>query len=249
MSTKLPVINSELVTYKKVKNLLSDGDTNTKIAKNEIKSYILSLAPGRTVSIVNTCPFASPGCLKVCLYSSGRGRFSNVQISRMNKTKFWALDREKFYIQLANEILAINSKAISEGYKVAIRLNGTSDIDHLDLLKRYTGIDFLSSDYSNIQFYDYTKSIKTVQKYLNTNYHLTFSKSEINDNLVDQVLQMGGNVAAVFSGTLPETYKGYKVIDGDVTDYRPEDPKNVIVGLKAKGDAKKDNSGFVISCN
>ena len=57
---------------------------------------------------------------------------------------------------------------------------------------------------------------------------------------------MGANVAAVFSHTLPATYLGYKVVDGDLTDYRPEDGKNVIVGLIAKGPAKKDRSGFVI---
>ena len=36
------------------------------------------------------------------------------------------------------------------------------------------------------------------------------------------------------------------MIDGDVSDVRFNDPKGVIVGLRAKGDAKKDTSGFVI---
>ena len=37
------------------------------------------------------------------------------------------------------------------------------------------------------------------------------------------------------------------VIFGDLTDLRFLDPINVIVGLKAKGQAKKDYSGFVIN--
>ena len=37
-----------------------------------------------------------------------------------------------------------------------------------------------------------------------------------------------------------------KVIDGDTDDLRFLDPTNVVVGLKAKGDAKHDTSGFVI---
>jgi hypothetical protein len=45
---------------------------------------------------------------------------------------------------------------------------------------------------------------------------------------------------------LPEFWHGYKVINGDDTDLRYFDPENVVVGLKAKGDAKKDQSGFVV---
>jgi len=39
------------------------------------------------------------------------------------------------------------------------------------------------------------------------------------------------------------------VIDGDLTDYRPEDIKGVIVGLRAKGEAIGDASGFVRKSN
>jgi hypothetical protein len=231
-------------SYTKVKNLLSKGSTNAKTAKNEIETFILYLAPSDIIGTHNLCPFASDGCRKACLYSAGRGAFSNVQQSRINKTKFWAYDRESFYIQLANEILAIHSKTVNQ---VAIRLNGTSDVDHLGLIFRYTGINFLSAEYSNILFYDYTKSIKQIEKYKGTNYKLTFSLSETNQTDAIKVLLDCGNIAAVFSGELPQSYKGFKVIDGDKSDLRYFDPSNVIVGLKAKGQAKKDTSGFVIT--
>ena len=231
-------------SYTKVKNLLSQGSTNAKTAKNEIETFILYLAPSDIIGTHNLCPFASDGCRKSCLYSAGRGAFSNVQQSRINKSKYWAYDREQFYIQLANEILAIHSKTVNQ---VAIRLNGTSDVDHLGLIFRYTGINFLSAEYSNILFYDYTKSIKQIEKYKGTNYKLTFSLSETNQTEAIQVLLDGGNIAAVFSGELPQSYKGFKVIDGDKSDLRYFDPANVIVGLKAKGQAKKDTSGFVIT--
>ena len=45
---------------------------------------------------------------------------------------------------------------------------------------------------------------------------------------------------------LPKKYLGRKVINGDKTDLRFTDPKNIIVGLIPKGDAKKDTSGFVV---
>jgi len=68
----------------------------------------------------------------------------------------------------------------------------------------------------------------------------------VNDFQATQVLKAGGNVAMVFRKQLPKTYKGYKVINGDEHDMRFTDPKNVIVGLTAKGEAKTDKSGFVI---
>jgi hypothetical protein len=240
------MLNTNQITqsFNPVKFLLSKGMTNVKTAKNELKTFILYLAPADTIGTHNVCPFASKGCKKVCLYSAGRGKFTSVQIARINKTKFWALDRSNFYIQITNEILKINAAAVKTGEKIAIRLNGTSDIDHLDLINRFTGINAL--ELSNVVFYDYTKNPNHIKKYLGTNYKLTFSRAENNDSKALEILQAGGNVAAVFSGALPEFYKGFRVIDGDKTDLRYFDPANVVVGLKAKGDAKKDLSGFVI---
>lgn len=238
-------------SYKKVKNLLSEGSTNSKTAKNELTTFILYLAPSDIIGTHNLCPMASAGCKASCLYSAGRGRFSNVQLSRINKAKFWAYDRQSFYIQLANELMKIHDKAtdLNNGtfQQIAIRLNGTSDIDHINLLQRYTGINFLDPFYSNLLFYDYTKNINVYKRYFGSNYKLTFSKSETNFDECLEVINMGGNIAAVFSAELPDTYGGIQVINGDDSDLRYFDPINVIVGLKAKGDAKKDTTGFVIT--
>ena len=237
----------QLNSYKAVKNLLSPGATNTKTAKNDLETFILYMAPADQVHGLNLCPFASPGCKASCLYSAGRGKFSNVQESRMNKSKFWGYNREAFYIQLANELLKIHDKALKQNKQIAVRLNGTSDIDHLDLLKRYSGIDFLESFYDNLLFYDYTKNFNHIKKYIGSTYKLTFSRSETNENDAYLTLKNGGNVAIVFKDELPQFWHGYPVINGDETDLRYFDPVNVVVGLKAKGDAKKDLSGFVVS--
>ena len=61
-----------------------------------------------------------------------------------------------------------------------------------------------------------------------------------------QVLNEGGNIAVVFRKDLPDTFAGRKVVNGDLHDLRYLDPKNVVVGLKAKGKAKTDYSGFVM---
>lgn len=104
--------------------------------------------------------------------------------------------------------------------------------------------------FPDVQFYDYTKSFKRAKAFVDgempSNYHITFSRSECNDNLVDIIKDLGGNVAAVFRGSLPKTYKGKQVVDGDETDLRFLDGTNKIVGLVEKGLAKKDETGFVI---
>jgi len=232
---------------KQIKNLLSKGATNAKTAKNELETYILYMAPSNIVAGVDLCPFASPECRALCLNTAGRGVFSNVQQSRINKTIYFRDNRRKFYIQLANELLKIHDSAIKHNKSIAIRLNGTSDIDHLGLLLRYTGINFLDELYSDLIFYDYTKNINHVKKYKGSNYHLTFSRSECNDKTVDQAVNLGVNIAVVFRNELPATYKGLKVINGDLSDLRINDPKQCIVGLIAKGKAKKQISNFVIN--
>lgn len=236
---------NNVASYVKVKNLLSKGSTNAKTIKNELETFILYLAPSN-LSGFNVCPFASEGCIKGCLNTAGRGIMSNVQKSRINKTKFWGFNRSEFYIQLANEILKIQDKAIKKDIKIAIRLNGTSDINHLELLERYSGINFLDSFYSDLLFYDYTPNPNYIKKYKGTNYKLTFSRKEDNEQKCIEVLNNGGNVAVVFRKELPQFWNGYKVINGDDTDLRYLDPINVVVGLKAKGKAKKDISGFVV---
>jgi hypothetical protein len=232
---------------KKIANLLSKGSTNAKTSKNELTTFIMYLAPSNIVSGVDMCPFASPECRALCLNTAGRGIFSNVQQSRINKTKFWGYFREQFYIQLGNELLKIHDSAIKQNKNIAIRLNGTSDVDHLGLLLRYTGINFLDEFYSDLIFYDYTKNINHVKKYKNTRYHLTFSRSECNDKQVEQAINLGANIAVVFRNELPATYKGLKVINGDLSDLRIFDTKNCVVGLVAKGKAKKQASNFVIN--
>jgi len=77
------------------------------------------------------------------------------------------------------------------------------------------------------------------------NYHLTFSQADGNIEDVIKAKEAGMNIATVFR-TVPESHLGRTVVNGDETDLRFLDPKNVIVGLKAKGKAKKDTSGFVI---
>ena len=54
-------------------------------------------------------------------------------------------------------------------------------------------------------------------------------------------------MAVVFCETLPKTWNGFQVIDGDKHDARFLDEPGTVVGLLAKGrPAKTDDRGFVV---
>lgn len=230
---------------------------DAKTVKGEKDGYltgILYLAPA-DLSGYEVCPQRSAGCTAGCLNTAGQGAFSNVQIARVAKTKRYFEDRRGFMDDLVKDIRALIRKAERLGMKPAVRLNGTSDIPW----ERIPAAGALTRNPQNImelfpevQFYDYTKITKRALaaarngRFWPDNYHLTFSKTE--DNLEDclHVLAEGGNVSAVFRDDLPETFQQFTVIDGDKNDLRFLDPKGCIVGLKAKGKARQDTSGFVI---
>lgn len=231
--------------------LLSPGHTNAKTKKNELKTFILYLAPyNQNAAGVNLCPNASKGCAAACLFKAGRGAFNSVQSARINKTNFYIQDKSLFIKKLAGEIIKETAKAKKKGEKIAFRLNGTSDQDFIYLLKKYAGLDI--ADLAPVAvFYDYTKILGKVKKYINApNYVVTYSRAEDNEAEALKALSFGANVSAVFSDQLPATYKGFKVVDGDTSDLVMLNNTGVILGLKAKGKkARLDTSGFVINSN
>lgn len=237
--------------YKIPARLLSPGHTNAKTAKNEIKTFILYLAPyNQNAAGVNICPNASIGCAAACLWGAGRGAFNSVQNARINKTNFYIYNKDLFIKKLAGEIIKETAKAKKKGEKIAFRLNGTSDQDFIYLLKKYAGLDIADLAPVSI-FYDYTKILGKAKKYINhPNYIVTFSRAEDNERDAIAALNMGANVSAVFSDQLPDQYKGFKVVDGDVSDLVMINNTGVILGLRAKGKAARlDTSGFVINSN
>jgi hypothetical protein len=212
---------------------------NTKTVKGEAmgyQTYIMHLAPS-TLSGYQTCPMASEGCASACLNTAGRGRFTAIQEARIRKTKWFFENRESFMIQLVKDIAAAIRKANREGMIPVFRLNGTSDIRWETVA--VLGYRNVMELFPQVQFYDYTKLPN--RRNIPSNYHLTFSRSESNEHLIPQ----GMNVAVVFD-SLPDVWMGRKVIDGTETDLRFLDEQNVVVGLLAKGKAKKDTSGFTI---
>ena len=232
------------------RNVLTYG--NTKTAKGEASGYltgILHLAPG-AISGAQVCPKASAGCLAACLNTAGRGRFDSIQQARIKKTRWLFDDRSGFMAALVKSIEATVRKAQREGLIPTIRLNGTSDLPWEKFKCVRDGVEYRNpmEAFPDVQFYDYTKiparAIKWADGQMPSNYHVTFSASEDNESACRMVSMAGGNVAVVFD-TIPDAWYGRVVVDGDKTDLRFLDPAGVVVGLKAKGSAKTDSSGFV----
>lgn len=217
---------------------LLNVNTNAKTVKNFKKGHltgVLYLTPS-----VLLCPACSEGCRRSCLYTAGRGRFEEVKKARANRTRMFFKEPQKFYWLLHEDITQLQRKARKLNLKPSVRINGTSDIDVAVVFK-----DLLEA-FPKVQFYDYTKRIELVQRELPKNYYLCFSRSEkTSEETIKELLTNGTNVVIVFD-EVPEEYLGYRVVNGDETDLRFLDPKGVIVGLKAKGEAKKDTTGFVV---
>lgn len=225
---------------------------NAKTVKGETKGYltfILYLAPARE-SGYNMCPKASKGCATACLFTAGMGRFDNVKQARIRKTVYLMTDRDGFMSQLVKDIESAIKKAERLNLTPVFRLNGTSDVRWENIPVEDSGIIFdnIMKRFPNRMFYDYTKLPN--RRNLPQNYHITFSRSESNDTDVQTVLNTNTNIAVVFGvkkgNSLPDMYLGRRIIDGDTDDLRFLDKSGVIVGLRSKGDAKKDTSGFVI---
>ena len=201
------------------------------------------------------CPDASDGCKSLCLGKySGQAAMvkdlekgiNSVRASRIAKAQWFMSDRQAFMREMSGHVRAMSRKAKRENKKLAIRPNGSTDIA-FEYIKGHNG-QTLPQQFPDTQFVDYTKSMKRM---LNpnrpSNYHLTFSLSEINMHEAIHVLANGHNVAVVFGHGQPTRYLGHRVIDGTEHDLRHLDPAPVIVGLDPKGTkAKNDASGFVV---
>jgi hypothetical protein len=222
--------------------------SNAKTIKSDKKTnyltHIMYLAPSDQAGTkYNVCPSASKGCRNACLFTAGRGQQESVKNARILRTKFWFEHREEFKMCVFDEIQKHRHKCSKIKKLCAIRLNGLSDIVWERIWPE------LFTHFKDVQFYDYTKIVRRMmlEWKLPPNYYLTFSRSESNQEEVKSIIDNNpeANIAVVFD-ELPKTWMGRKVINADEHDLRILDKKGVICGLSQKGDARKDNSGFVI---
>lgn len=215
------------------------------------------MAPASLAGVGNLCPDATESCKALCLgWNSGQaGMVANdadmnsVRQSRIDKARRFMRDRQAYMRDVVRSIELGILKAHKLGLLLCVRMNGSTDIAWEGIACVRNGVTYrnLMLAFPDIQFVDYTKSARRLERALPANYHLTLSRHERNDDDVVRIVSSGAGNAAVVFQTLPTTWQGLSVIDGDKHDLRHLDPRGVIVGLTPKGrKAKADKTGFVI---
>jgi len=231
-------------------------NSSSKIVKGEKFNeftYIVYLAPSN-LSGYNVCSMSTMECVNACLHNSGHNKIDTsgkINKSRIEKTKLFFENRNLFCGLMFGEILKAKKKAQSKGFNFSVRINGTSDIDLR--LFNFNGVNVLDQ-FSDVQFYDYTKVLNRFDKITAQNYDLTASFSGYNmPQCIDILSSNKGRVAMVFEGkTLPSSFMGFKVIDADINDIRYINETGVICGLRFKKVRNKidtSNNAFIIPAN
>ena len=229
----------------------------------------------------NDCAFASLGCTMACLNTAGHGgigldadKLNPVQIARLKRSAFFHTRRSEFWEMLIRDIDRLVRKAKKLGLMAAVRLNGTTDVKWEstpvvingvkiadNIMQLYSGISLITgAPVSDVIFYDYTKwpYAKRPNESLPANYHLTFSRSESNENQIAENIEHGRNVTVVVdipsrdhTTPIPTTWREIPTHDADNSDFRPNDPTGRVLILRYKS-AKASSlahalaSGFVV---
>lgn len=250
-------------------NLNIDGVNSEILQKtlgnrNSYQSYVIHLTPAAQSGFI-TCACASQGCRTTCLQTAGNiGALADKTHARLKKTWYMVKEMPHVVHNLIEYIRQLEAKTEAQGAKLALRLNGTSDVKW-EGLRDKSGRSIIE-EFPNVVFYDYTKEFNRMGK-TPPNYHLTFSRSEKNEHIALKMLEQGHNVAVVFGPgkvhnrekmlfpkwstkanqpLLPSVWHGYKVINGDGHDLRfleqqPTGSKGVVIGLIGKGAASFEN--------
>jgi len=223
------------------------GEASAKTVKGEKIGYLTAIC--YLVPDAKLCPFAHlAGCFEPCLKSAGRGAFNAVQRARAAKTLFFYENQRAFMLSMCADIWTESRRAERLGLELLVRPNGTSDIPYENI--KIDGLTIFQI-FPDVQFYDYTKHPgRKLDGKTAGNYDLTYSFSMLTPRTISvKGLSNTANqrTAVVFQNRsdIPESFRGWPVIDGDDTDVRHIEPQQVVVALYAKGKAKKDFSGFV----
>ena len=147
---------------------------------------------------------------------------------------------------------------ITHGMAAYMRLNFKFDASAGDYSNIFEFFQQNLQHPDSVKFYDYTKTPRDYAKCAALGYHLTFSfdgwENAANVANCADALRAGLNVAAAFNlkrgADLPDEadiarlellndslsmpHNWLPVYDGDLSDYRPNDPKGQIIGLRFK---------------
>jgi|GEM_PF-1274794 len=215
----------------------SDAKT-TKGKKLGVTTAVLYMSSADILTHKTLCPFADiAGCKMDCLRESGRLKMAHGTKAMIRRTLLFLYARDIFDALMNAELVRLQ---IEYGDSLAVRPNGTTDIDWSNTIKQYPGI----------QWYDYTKILGRVKKNTLSNYDLTYSFSPYSSKSLQhglEAIKRGYRVAIAFNTAntkaesyhLPKTFLGHKLVSFDEHDARFLDAPNAIGGLTRKGSSVK----------
>lgn len=238
---------------------------SVKVIKGEKMGWITGVlyAPAATkFQGGHTCSHSELArCAGPCLVHSGHMALDGAVNARADRLQLLIKDPALWFEILSRECARLKRRARARGYRVAGRLNGTTDLDWTRIL--FDGKSVFQR-IKGITWYDYTKNPKLAESYVSAGISVTFSwYDKASASKVLDLLDRGVNIAIAYKDKLPETQKiggrTIRVIDGDQSDLRFKDCRGVVVGLKYKfatmsKDAAEINaralqSGFIIQSN
>ena len=229
-----------LLTKQQHKFTKTNNNTDLTVIGLQLNPEITIFADGRRL---NNCAFAGE-CAAACLDKSGNNVAPMSVAARQRRTELYYYDFPEFKEKLTKELLHFWVDAGTEGW---VRLNALADIRWEDKL----GLDWFAQWEDKLGgFYDYTKWPIGKRHELPTNYHLTYSWSELTTpEEFHTNLDRGRNVAVTMAVCqndyrgdcrwgcncpLPHSFKGVPVLDGAIHDARFLDPIEHVVGLRLK---------------
>lgn len=214
--------------------LVSLGD-RLKAFLDDLRSEDTDRSQGawRALERYSACPASSEACRASCLVFSGFGSMPDVEALRLARSLAMVASLPSFLAALKASILDARDAARAKGERLAVRLNVFSDF-------RWERID-LGLFIGGVTFYDYTKHRPAARTGRPVYYHLTQSWTDTDTEARLDERLAAGNLAVPFlvgkGGSLPTSWRGLPVVDGDETDARFLDPAGVVVGLAVKGKA------------
>lgn len=227
--------------------------TSSKVTKDAENRAILPavIYLAGAAAWTNLCTDSTPGCRAGCLgHRSGHLGMPTGRPPQAWKTAL-RIGSPALFERLARaDMVRHAAKARRLGVTPAMRFDGSSDL----------GDAFRYADLARdlgIQLWDYTKSIGRASTHLGTDgWDVTLSYDGESDwTPYARHLDDGGRVAVVVQTRkgqpVPDTWRGYPAVDGDLSDFRWLDAPGTVVLLRAKGDNRNlermSRSGFAVS--
>jgi hypothetical protein len=188
LAARLPAIDPRFAPlvaagyqWARVGSILSPDSSNSKLAKSAKEfgaNWFSAIHYGApfNASGYHACSHASKACAAFCLFSAGQGFRASVKVSRIARTALYFTAPRLFGAQLLDEAQRFQWKARRNGQRLAIRLNGTTDLMGPVLSALIDTLDYVT-------FYDYT-AVPSRVEFASTrpNYHITLSRKETESN-------------------------------------------------------------------